>query len=85
MSLYHKKYSIIENAMQCDFSIFSSCNFIDKRDPISFVLPDDFLLKNHLHMKAGRNRTKMLTLIKKASTRNSFLLDIVCYYHLMSH
>lgn len=68
MTLYHKKFSVIKNRIA--FSVFSSCSFIDKRDVVTFVLPDDFLLKNNLCMKAGRNRTKILTLIKKPSTRN---------------
>lgn len=40
--------------------MFSSCSFVDKRDATSLILPDHFLLKSHMHMKAGRNRPQIL-------------------------
>lgn len=77
-------YSVRNNHNCIGFSIFSSCSFVDKRDPISFVFPDDFLLENHLHMKAGSNAE--LTVIKKLSSGKAVFPPALLYcYHLVSN
>jgi len=76
MSLFHEKYSSTENHNALDFQ-YSVATVLLTRDPISFVLPDEFLLENNLPMQPGRNRTQILTLTVKLSTRKAFLLNIV--------